>query len=103
MGTPEKLLVLSNIVLILHFSRYDDAYNFIKFWLATADYRANHSTMELKENDFSLKNQDPTENILEFMKYAKCLVKDCLFYVYLIVIKMNTINEMKQSGEVFNC
>ena len=59
--------------------------------------------MELKENDFSLKNQDSTENILEFMKYAKCLVKDNLFYVYLIVIKMNTINEMKQSGEVFNC
>ena len=59
--------------------------------------------MELKENDFSLKNQDPTENIMEFMKYAKCLVKDNLVYVYLIVIKMNTINEMKQSGEVFNC
>jgi len=85
-------------LMMIHVERYDDAYNFIKFWLATADYRANHSTMELKENDFSLKNQDPTENILEFMKYAKCLVKDCLFYVYSIVIKMNTIKEMERSG-----
>ena len=78
--------------MMIHVQRYDDAYNFIKFWLATADYRANHGTLDCKE--FSLKDQDPTENILEFMKFTKCLVRDCLFYVYLIIIKMNTIKEI---------
>ena len=84
--------------MMIHVGKYNDAYNFIKFWMATADYRANHGTMDCKENEFSLKNQDPTENMLEFMKYKKCLLRDCLFYVYLVIIKIKIIKDMEQSG-----